>query len=417
LWSFSLRSTIRPLVLRVAIAAFLAVSLTAAPALAGTASVTSGGFQYLAAPGEMNDLSVTATSIGDPRVWEFTDTGGSAVLAGPGCALADADTVVCTRPEEDFFQDDDLFVLLGDMDDSVTVANLCPTCSEVGTGPFWSIILFGQAGADEITGGMVGQLNRLLGGEGNDTLTGGMIGELFVGGPGSDLIDGGPDEPEFTVEDIVSYENSLFPVRVDFDRVADDGAPGENDTLVRIDGAFGTRGADVLVGDGGENVFNGGGGADLVLGGGGDDWLEGGRQGDVIKGGPGNDTIGGELGHDTIRGGPGNDYLIGGDAHGSFDGGDVPDPNGMDVIRGGPGNDFLQGDGGADRLYGEDGDDSIHGLRGGDLQVGGRGRDFLGGCFDNAVDRLFGGQGIDTSYRQRFDSVFQIEDPRDCGGH
>jgi hypothetical protein len=123
---------------------------------------------------------------------------------------------------ENPFQLDDLLVRLGDMDDSVSVANLCPDC-EVGGGFFGSISLLGDAGADEITGGIVGVFDRLFGGEGNDTLLGGRVDEFFIGGPGSDLIDGGANESDFTQEDIASYETSLAGVRVDFDGVADDG--------------------------------------------------------------------------------------------------------------------------------------------------------------------------------------------------
>ena len=75
-------------------------------------------------------------------------------------------------------------------------------------------------------------------------------------------------------------------------------------------------GADILIGDSGDNTLNGGGGAD------------------TLRGGLGRDTLGGGLGNDTLDAGAGADTLIGG--------------SGNDILTGGAGRDRMTGGSGAD---------------------------------------------------------------------
>jgi Ca2+-binding RTX toxin-like protein len=78
----------------------------------------------------------------------------------------------------------------------------------------------------------------------------------------------------------------------------------------------GTRGADVIVAMGGN---------DLVFGGAGNDLICGTKRDDVINGGAGNDRLYGRAGNDKLNGGKGNDSLVG--------------QAGNDKLKGGPGKD------------------------------------------------------------------------------
>ncbi|MCC1492988.1 calcium-binding protein [Cognatishimia sp. F0-27] len=134
----------------------------------------------------------------------------------------------------------------------------------------------------------------------------------------------------------------------------------------------------VLGGDGGDNVM-GMAGADMLMGGEGDDMVNGGSGDDTLDGGIGMDVILGGRGMDMVTGGADNDIIAGlGDAD-TLDGG-----TGMDMISGGGGMDMIMGGAGADSLFGVAGDDEIMGDAGDDLIGGGAGG-----------DRLFGGDGMD----------------------
>jgi len=104
-------------------------------------------------------------------------------------------------------------------------------------------------------------------------------------------------------------------------------------------------------------------------------------------------TAFGGLGNDTITGGGGNDFLYGG--------GDIPQVKPSKITIGvfplaNDGDDILKGGGGSDTLYGGTGNDHLYGQGGLDYLFGQDGDDYLDGGNDRAVDRLTGGQGIDT---------------------
>jgi Ca2+-binding RTX toxin-like protein len=162
--------------------------------------------------------------------------------------------------------------------------------------------LVGGFGDDTLDGGdgkdvLVGEFgkNLMFGGKGDDTL---------VSGTGNDTMDGGEGF------DFASYWNTAGRINADLAtgvvRVFDArNAQTQTDTieLNTIEGVFGSRGNDVIAGDGNENVLFGGVGNDNVNGRGGND---------VVKGEEGNDTLVGGAGHDTLDGGAGNDRLTGG---------------------------------------------------------------------------------------------------------
>ena len=171
-----------------------------------------------------------------------------------------------------------------------------------------------------------------------------------------------------------------------------------------------------LVGDDGDNRFDGGLGDDTLTGGDGDDTLWsifgdnqefGGDGDDKLITGDGHDTLFGEDGDDTMKSGFEEDYLDGGDGDDFLDGG-----NGDDTMLGGDGDDIMYGDDsnpmhffgldgedsmdggdGNDQMFGQVGDDTLDGGAGNDTLDGGSGNDILTGGDGNDV--LSGGEGGD----------------------
>jgi len=179
----------------------------------------------------------------------------------------------------------------------------------------------------------------------------------------------------------------------------------------------GTDGADMLIGNAGNNAFQGGFGNDVIHGWEGDDTLMGNGQywthwddawsrtfdgstdRDTIHGGAGNDFINGNAGADVLYGGSGNDTIYGGQNEGAWTAGKTRTGTihlreGQDVLHGGAGNDVLNGNMGADLLYGGHGNDLVRGGQDNDLISGGFGNDTLYGDFES--DILYGGPGNDV---------------------
>ena len=71
---------------------------------------------------------------------------------------------------------------------------------------------------------------------------------------------------------------------------------------------------DLIIGNAGNDILNGGTGKDQLFGNAGNDTLSGGDGNDTLNGGDGSDQLFGNAGADTIRGGAGNDTMTGGDA-------------------------------------------------------------------------------------------------------
>jgi hypothetical protein len=151
-------------------ALLLALLALAGPAGAATVSVEGSVLRVAAAPGESNDLAVTAATpdpaIPGPTVsFTLTDP-GAPLTPGPGCASGDVG-VTCVAPAGSTID-----VSAGDLDDSVTI--------------------FGTAQA------------LLDGGDGDDRLTGGDAGDALLGGSGGDFADGGAGDDVIEVRDSLS---------------------------------------------------------------------------------------------------------------------------------------------------------------------------------------------------------------------
>lgn len=170
---------------------------------------------------------------------------------------------------------------------------------------------------------------RLQGGPGDDSIDAGAAEDTIVPGTGNDRVVAGtgydfiaagpdPDGPDFydagRQGGTISYVDRDEPVRVDLDGVANDGADGEGDDLVRTFGATGGSAGDRLFGDRHRNYLFGGDGPDRLRG-----------RGD-------RDALVGEVGADRIFAGPGDDWVL--------DRGNA----GIDVIDCGPGKDLYEAD-------------------------------------------------------------------------
>jgi Ca2+-binding RTX toxin-like protein len=183
------------------------------------------------------------------------------------------------------------------------------------------------------------------GGGGTDTLTnfenvtGSAFNDTLTGTSGDNVIDGGAGV------DTVSYAKATAGVTIDLSLTGPQATGGAGvDTLLNIENLVGSKYADVISGDGGANVLNGGAGVDTVTyanatagvnvdlsltaaqdtGGAGVDTLKGFENltgsafDDTLKGSAGANTLDGGAGNDTLAGGAGKDVLIGGDGADHF---------------------------------------------------------------------------------------------------
>lgn len=177
--------------------------------------------------------------------------------------------------------------------------------------------LVGTAGADVICG--FGENDVLLGNGGNDVLRGGDGEDDLAGGPGVDTLDGGEDDDALRGDegndvlgggpgkDLVTYFTSKDKVTLDLAKQTAKAGSHGNDTLKEVEGAFGSKTGDLLLGSSGSNHLFGGPGKDVIKGGGGTDVLYGSAGDDVLDGGGGGDLLEGTEGKDTLDGGPARD--------------------------------------------------------------------------------------------------------------
>jgi len=232
----------------------------------------------------------------------------------------------------------------------------------------------------------------------------------------------------------------------------------ETDTVIGIEGIYGSISGDSVTGDAYNNAFVGAAGNDLINGAGGIDTvyykdlatpvtaslltglaqrglerdtlvnienLYGSIGNDVLTGNDAANTLWGQTGNDRLSAGLGNDALVGGAGDDVLDGGAGIDTAyysgapgvlvvlgpygfaddgldgfdtllGIENVVGSSLHDYLEGDSGINRLDGGAGDDALFGNAGNDVLVGGLDKDMLAGGPGN--DLLYGGTGADTFY-------------------
>ena len=257
----------------------------------------------------------------------------------------------------------------------------------------------GDADGDTIVG-----IENLVGSDRADTLTGNAGDNVLEGGRGADRLVGGGGK------DTASYARSRAAVTVNLQATATcttysgatvaagvrSGGDAAGDTLTGIENLTGSDHADVLCGDGEDNVITGGGGVRVV---------SGAHIGDSIDCGGGSDTLDYSDSPEGVSTSIVSQFGFGGDAEGDFFvacenviGSNHDDIIGGDsdenVLRGEGGNDILSGSRGNDTLYGGAGADMLTGDHENDVLFGGSGNDTLIGGRGN--DRLTGGPGDDT---------------------
>ena len=200
----------------------------------------------------------------------------------------------------------------------------------------------GEDGSDSLSGG--GRADTITGNIGVDYLFGGGGTDVLTGGTGQDYIMGGDDG------DLVNYRDTDLGdlgvgVTVLLDGLANDGLPGENDSVYDdVETIVGTAGDDFIDVDldgGGVNVSTDGG--VRLVGLAGDDTLIGGENSDTLVGGDG---------ADSLEGNEGVDFFFGDDAADPDDDGavntdtadvfvvDAGDDDSRDFVFGGDADDF-----------------------------------------------------------------------------
>lgn len=188
--------------------------------------------------------------------------------------------------------------------------------------------LSGYGGADTLDGGAgddylsayVWQDNslsstgtRMLGGEGRDTIELGRGDNYVEGGAGDDhfyfgnmpghkVVDGGAGydtiQFEYRLGDGIEFTSGIS---VDLSKTGvQQIATGVTATISSIERAYGTQGADLIIGNDSDNYLDGFQGDDVIWGGGGNDTLSGREGADVLTGGKGADSLWGGDGSDTF---------------------------------------------------------------------------------------------------------------------
>jgi Ca2+-binding RTX toxin-like protein len=341
-----------------ALLVLLAVLLASPTAEAGIARIGAGGAaEFLASPGEANDLAVLTTFAG-PTGTTVRMTDATPITPGLGCTPVTATQVVCGPTTVVLVR-----VFLGDANDAVSLSG----------GMHVPSFLDGGDGNDTLDGSAT--RDSLFGGLGDDVLRGGGADDLLDGGAGADNLDGGQGPV-----DTVTYAARTLPLSIVFDGLPFDGERGEGDNVLdTVERVIGGSNNDYMLGGGrGPLLFLiGAAGADsLSTGPGRFGWLSGGRGPDSL--------LGGDL-DDRLFGGDGRDSVLGFGGH--------------DVLGGGAGNDLLRGSGGRDRITGGGGSDVL---------LGGAGRDAFR-ARDRTRDRLHGGNGFDSARVDRLDVVRRVE--------
>ncbi|HYD25618.1 MAG TPA: M10 family metallopeptidase C-terminal domain-containing protein [Croceibacterium sp.] len=242
-----------------------------------------------------------------------------------------------------------------------TLGPLAGQGTGAGTKWLWNIEnLVGGSGNDYFVGD--GAANRLEGGLGDDRLFGEGGNDVLLPGFGHDYLDTGSGT------DAVSFADLNVDITAALGMTDSESGAG----LKTI------RGADNLIG---------GGGNDRLTGDGFDNRLEGGLGNDVLTPGTGSDILDGGLGTDTVSF-AGLAQNIGaslGPLAGQGTGAGTKWLWNIENLVGGSGNDHFVGDGAANRLEGGLGDDSLYGEGGNDVLLPGHGHDYLNS-----------GSGVDT---------------------
>jgi Ca2+-binding RTX toxin-like protein len=320
--------------------ALLAVALVAAaPASAGTLSVSGGAVVYQANPGETNVL--TAQFGFRTGLVVVVRDKGARITAGPGCVAVGQRGVCALAPLK-------IKIFADDRNDSATVTGAAVEFhggagNDSVTADDYADQLYGDAGDDRLNGGAKESSSltasfddAIYGGDGNDVLVAGPGDDTLYGEAGNDVLDGGGDGDRLdgglgadvlrgagnTIDngagvprrfvDSALYWDRTASVYVTLDGVANDGEAGEGDNVaVDVEEVYGGVGNDTLEAPATEVLddYSAVGFEHSLFGRGGDDLLIGGSQRNRLVGEEGNDTLRGNAGRDLLEGDAGDDTL------------------------------------------------------------------------------------------------------------
>lgn len=163
-----------------------------------------------------------------------------------------------------------------------------------------TFVNFGTMQGDVVLGGGSDTFSNRGAGVVNGTIFGGAGVDTFILGAGAETINGGEGT------DYIDFRQANG-VRFTLDDSFENTGLAAGDSFVFIEGVYGSRRADFIVGGIENNSFDGASGNDTLIGGAGLDSLFGGNGVDQINGGDGADVVLGGGGKDIITGGAGDD--------------------------------------------------------------------------------------------------------------
>ncbi len=324
-------------------------ALASLPGVAAASSVSAIGSTTVlaAAPGEVNDLTVTVAA-GHMVITDPTNLIGT----GSGCTLTDGTTVGAADHTVWCGLNFYLQVDLGDMNDTLTI----------GKGGLFDVAVYGGPGADVITYTGDRGTNVFDGGPDNDRITGGSGVDHLFGGNGSDTLIGGGGR------DQANYGTSPAGVTVNLTSGRATDGFGTTDSLQSIEDISGTPYNDRLTGTAAVNRIDAGRGNDVVAGLGGADSLWGYQGADLVSyaTAPGRVWV-------SLLTGNANDGFGSRDVLHNFE--NVTGSRSADILHGSYNRNVLTGGGGNDSLFGSHGGDTLLGGHGNDRLAGGLGTD------------------------------------------
>ena len=255
-------------------------------------------------------------------------------------------------------------------------------------------------------------IENIIGSEHDDTLTGDDNYNVFEGGAGEDVIDGGEGI------DTASYENSNVAVDVDLSSRSQTGSgDSEGDELTSIENLIGSEHNDTLLGNVRANEINGGEGDDTIEGKAGDDILNGEDGDDTLDGGDGEDIINGGDGIDVVSYENSSEAVFVDLSTGGHSGGDAEGDTISEVenIRGSEHADVLIGDDQDNEIEGGEEDDIIEGREGADIINGGDGTDVV--SYENSSEAVFVNLFLDEHRGgdAEGDTISEVENIRGSG--
>lgn len=241
-----------------------------------------------------------------------------------------------------------------------------------------------------VIGGATGR-NLLRGEAGDNTLTGGAGDDLLEGRGGADVLNGGAGQ------DTASYASSGSAINVGIQYDFYSGGDAAGDVLTSIENLIGSAYNDIIFGSNGANLLQGGGGDDDISDLQGNDTVDGGAGNDYVTWYGGNDVLMGSSGSDTIDFSPSTGGV-------TMTSGSVTGPLGSATMSG------------FERYVGSTHDDRMIGAAAAERFDGGAGNDTMTGGGGKDTFFFFSGSGDDviTDFARRQDKLdFRGYDPSD----